>query len=106
MAIKLIDCNIDNAGLVTFEDNKGWVRTIYVDNPKFVFEDNSGKRLDIDGYLWDQGDYSQVNVYGVPTFASWLEKDFNKHLTLGNVDSFSKLEALVDDYDYYRENNK
>lgn len=73
LKLKLIDVKTDPQ-----EEEMGTCElcfsTGYVDNPTFVFQTDKGKRIEVDGYYWDWGDYTEVWIDNEIAFAEYVGK--------------------------------
>lgn len=73
MKLKLIDVKTDPQ-----EEEMGTCElcfsTGYVDNPTFIFQTDEGKQIEVDGYYWDWGDYSEVWIDNEIAFAEYVGK--------------------------------
>lgn len=109
MKLKLIDVE-DHGEEVTFGTcdlcmSEGWA-----DNPVFIFEKEDGTRFDVDGYVWDWGDYFELYVDNVINFAAFVaskdfKPDFDQEINAkgwNNWDGYGWLRDLL--YDYAKSN--
>lgn len=86
MKLKLIDVQMDGheAETGTCDFCMG---TMWVDEPVFIFEKENGERVEVDGYYWSWGDYSEPwdmdEIDNVIEFAAWLSGiDFKENVEL------------------------
>lgn len=80
MKIKLVDVKIDPHE-AQFGTCELCFSTGYVDDPTFIFEDESGNRFDVEGFWWNWGDYETIEIDNVVNFAAFVSKqDFESDL--------------------------
>lgn len=104
MELKLIDV-VGEQHEVEFGTCELCMSTGMVDEPTFVFEID-GKRIEIDGYQWDWGDYHELCVDNVVQFSAWLstqdfvgytEKDFGYYWLEEKISEYDKQEKLFNE---------
>lgn len=74
MKIKLIDVDTSLAGEEEAGTCQICFRIEWCDNPIFIFQTADGRRININGYWWDWGDYHEVEIDNVIRFDQWLRK--------------------------------
>ena len=75
--VRLLDYN-EYSEDVTFGTCEICMHSGNAENPTFTFEftnTETGEETvsDVEGYMWNWGDYSTVDIYNVPRFGDWLE---------------------------------
>lgn len=79
--VKLIDVDLSEAREEITGTCELCFGSRWCDNPVLTFESQDGERVKIDGYVWDWGDYSEVEIDNYLDFSDWLAKqdiDWNK----------------------------
>lgn len=73
-----------------------------VDDPVFIFEMADGSKVEIDGYYWSWGDYEEIYIDNVISFAAYIstqefpeDTDFNYSWLHETVDLY---EEAMDKY--------
>ena len=100
--VRLLDYN-EYSQETTFGTCEICMYTGTAENPTFTFEfTNTGtgeeEVRDVNGYEWDWGDYSTVDIYNVITFGDWLE---DNTITVDTLDmDFYSLRELVSRWEY------
>lgn len=105
MKIHLIDVDASNGQEEQMGTCEVCFWTGWCDNPVFIFKTEDDKKIAINGYWWEWGDYYQVDIDNVINFEAWLSnKDWGK----GTEFDLDWLIECVDQYEQstgYGENN-
>lgn len=65
----------------------------HYDETEYTFRDDSGNTFTIDGYAWDWGDLTTVDIINIPAFAAWITtREFDDDFVL----DFSSFRELAD----------
>lgn len=77
--VRLLDYN-EYSEVTTFGTCDLCMGTGTAENPTFTFEftdTTTGEKTvrDVEGYMWDWGDYFTVYISNVPRFGDWLENN-------------------------------
>ncbi|WP_443095054.1 hypothetical protein [Rothia koreensis] len=68
--------------------------SMWVEEPVYVFQDaDTGETKHINGYLWSWGDYFDLLLDNIPSFAEWVQHQ--PDLTLDQLEDFGDLQQLV-----------
>ena len=95
--VRLLDYN-EYSQVTTFGSCELCMHTGTAENPTFTFEYTdiaTGAKTvrDVEGYMWNWGDYFTVDIYNVPRFGDWLE---DNTITVGtNSMDYGDLQQLV-----------
>lgn len=99
--VRLLDYNAYSEE-ATFGTCEICMHTGTAENPTFTFEftdTETGEKdvRDVEGYMWDWGDYFTVYIFNVALFGDWLE---DNTVTVDTKDmGFSDLQELVYRFD-------
>lgn len=94
MKIKLIDIE-RNGYETTFGTCELCMWDGYADETTYIF-DIDGERREVEGWVWDWGDFSSIWIENTADFAHWLnQQPFPSDYVLK---SYSDLDNLVDRY--------
>ena len=101
--VRLLEYREDTEYDVTFGTCEICMSTGTAENPVYTFEftdteTGAEEVRDVNGYEWDWGDYSTVDIYNVITFGDWLE---DNTITVDTLDmDFYSLRELVSRWEY------
>lgn len=76
--------------------------TAWVENGSITVEDENGNQTNINLTVWDWGDFDTIYIDNVVNFSAWLQaRDVEP---IDNVDEWSWLDELVEEYCKDKEN--